>query len=97
MVKTSNDGPRSRTVFPTCYSLLIGILLGKSLNFTELLFFFFSKKNVEFYSSRMLFYSRILIYFSFVSPSLSDDKNGLQQNWVPKGSGSLIEHKQTCR
>ena len=98
LVKTTNDGPRSRRMFLTYYSLLIGVLLGKSLNLTELLFFFFSsKKNIEFYSSRILFYSRILIYSSFFSPSLSDDKNGLQQNWVPKGSVSFIEHKQTCR
>lgn len=44
LVKSTTDGPRSRRVLPTYYFLLIRVTLGKSLNLSELLFFFFLSK-----------------------------------------------------
>lgn len=41
LVKSTTDGPKSRRVLPTYYFLLIRVILGKSLNLSELLFFFF--------------------------------------------------------
>ena len=40
LVTSTDDGPRSRRVLPTYYFLLIRVILGKSLNLSELLFFF---------------------------------------------------------